>query len=88
MLIESENLVPLTEANQNFSRVARMVDERGSVVILRNNKPRYVLIDYDLLQGQMTVAPPEAQTPSEDEVLASGRKFLTKYAEAFAELAK
>ena len=37
MNVNTENLVSITEANQNFSRVARMVDEKGPVVILKNN---------------------------------------------------
>ena len=47
MNIDTNNLVSITEANQNFSKIARMVDENGSVVILKNlmnlkklNKPR------------------------------------------------
>ena len=40
MNVNTENLVSITEANQNFSRVARMVNEKGSVVILKNNSPR------------------------------------------------
>lgn len=35
MNVNTENLVSITEANQNFSRVARMVDEKGPVVILK-----------------------------------------------------
>ena len=41
MVINTDNLVSITEANQNFSRVARMVDENGAAVILKNNVPRY-----------------------------------------------
>ena len=44
-----ENLVPISEANQNFSKVARMVDSKGTAVILKNNKPKYVLVEYDTL---------------------------------------
>ena len=44
MVINTDNLVSITEANQNFSRVARMVDENGAAVILKNNVPRYVLM--------------------------------------------
>ena len=33
MVINTDNLVSITEANQNFSRVARMVDENGAAVI-------------------------------------------------------
>lgn len=39
MNVNTSNLVSITEANQNFSRVARMVDEGGPVVILKNNAP-------------------------------------------------
>lgn len=47
MQINIDNMVSITEANQNFSKVARKVDENGSVVILKNNKPKYVLIDIE-----------------------------------------
>lgn len=50
MYIDLKNLVSISEANQNFSKVARMVDENGAAVILKNNTPRYVLIDYSKLQ--------------------------------------
>ena len=40
MMVNTNNLVSITEANQNFSKVARLVDERGSAVILKNNVPR------------------------------------------------
>ena len=79
MLIDTHNLVSLSEANQNFSRVARMVDERGSVVILRNNVPRYVVIDFDQI---------EDTAASDDEVLAAGQAFIDKHRAAFDELAK
>ena len=47
MMVDTNYLVPMTEANQNFSRVVRTVDESGLVVILKNNKPRYVVVDFD-----------------------------------------
>lgn len=53
MYIDLKNLVSISEANQNFSKVARMVDENGVAVILKNNTPRYVLIDYSKLQDNM-----------------------------------
>lgn len=41
MTVNTDILVPMTEANQNFSKVTRLVDESGMAVILKNNKPRY-----------------------------------------------
>lgn len=47
MTVDTNNLISMTEANQNFSKVVRMVDEGGLSVILKNNKPRYVVVDFD-----------------------------------------
>jgi len=38
MTIDTRLLVPMTDANQNFSKVVRIVDESGMAVILKNNK--------------------------------------------------
>lgn len=46
MTISKNTMVSITEANQNFSKVARLVDEHGTVVILKNNVLRYLVIDF------------------------------------------
>ena len=38
MNINTKNLVSITDANQNFSKVARLVDENGSVIILKKQR--------------------------------------------------
>ena len=53
MMIDTNAFVPMTEANQNFSKVVRLVDENGMAVILKNNKPRYMVLsfqEYDEIQ--------------------------------------
>ena len=45
MLIDTETTVTMTDANRNFSRVARLATERGPVVVMRNNSPRYMVTD-------------------------------------------
>lgn len=50
MLIDSKKIVSMTEANQNFSKVAKQCEEEGSCVIFRNNKPKFVLLDLDALE--------------------------------------
>ena len=75
MHIDLKNLVSISEANQNFSKVARMVDENGAAVILKNNSPRYVLIDYSKLQED---------TDADDEALeAVAARILQKHKKAF-----
>lgn len=59
MLINTDVLIPMTDANQNFSKVVRLVDEQGAVVILKNNKPRYAVINFseydDFLEYQKSI---------------------------------
>ncbi len=37
----------MTDANQNFSQVAKLADQYGTIVIVKNNKPKYILLDID-----------------------------------------
>ena len=46
MLIDTNLLVPMTDANQNFSKVVRMVDRDGMAVILKNNQPNMLLLTF------------------------------------------
>ena len=80
MNINVDNLVSISEANQNFSRVARLVDEKGTAIILKNNAPRYVLVDYTLFQ-QNAVA-------DDVDVDMAASSILGKHIKAFEELAK
>jgi len=77
MNINIENLVSISEANQNFLRVARLVDEKGMAVILKNNAPRYVLLDYSLFR-QDAVA-------DDGDVDAAASRILAKHIKAFEE---
>ncbi len=80
MKVNINNLVSISEANQNFSKVARLVDENGAAVILKNNVPRYVLIGYSQLGNEETIGDEEV-----DEV---AKRVLSKHMKAFEELAK
>ena len=46
MTVDTNTMISITEANQNFSKVARVVDEHGTAVILKNNVPKYLVIDF------------------------------------------
>ena len=80
MNIDTNNLVSITEANQNFSRIARMVDENGSVVILKNNAPRYVLVEFNEFE--------KIQQVSDEDVLALSKRLMRKNKTAYEVLAK
>lgn len=80
MNVNTKNLVSITEANQNFSRVARMVDENGSVVILKNNSPRYLLIEFEKAEKE--------QLADNEDLLAVSKRLIAKNREAYEVLAK
>ena len=61
MKINTNSMVSITEANQNFSKVARLVDEVGSAVILKNNTPRYLIIDF--MQAETEQSVPDEDVP-------------------------
>lgn len=80
MNVNTNNLVSITEANQNFSRVARLVDENGAAVILKNNTPRYVLMEYSQFQRE--------EAADGETVESIGKRIIEKNRQAFEELAK
>jgi antitoxin Phd len=80
MTVNTDNIVSITEANQNFSRVARMVDEKGSVVILKNNTPRYLLIEFDNAEKE--------QVAKDEDVMSVSKRLIAKNRKAYEVLAK
>ena len=80
MIINTNTLVSITEANQNFSKVARLVDEHGTAVILKNNVPRYLVIDFSKADN-------DAIAPDED-VLNISKRLIEKNRESYEVLAK
>jgi len=80
MNINTNNLVSITEANQNFSKVARLVDEKGSVVILKNNTPRYLIIDFNEVEAE--------QNATNEDILSVSKRLIAKNRQAYEVLAK
>lgn len=80
MNINTKNLVSITEANQNFSRVARLVDENGAAVILKNNVPRYLLIEFSQAEQE--------ELADDEDVMAISKRLIAKNSLAYQELAK
>ncbi len=80
MKIDTRTMVSITEANQNFSKVARLVDEMGSAVIMKNNAPKYVLIEYEE-NDELTEADDELLKKISDMLLKKNAKAYKKLAE-------
>ena len=80
MTIDTKTIVSVTEANQNFSRVTRIAEKNGQVVIFKNNKPKYMLVDLDVS--------PMIDMTDDEKIDVVAARILEKYKPAFMELAK
>lgn len=80
MMINTDALVSMTEANQNFSKVARLVDERGAAVILKNNVPRYLVVEFSQAE--------QMQAASDEDILDVSARLIQQNRAAYEELAK
>lgn len=80
MTVNTKTMVSITEANQNFSKVARLVDENGSAVILKNNVPCYIVMEFSEAE--------KLQTASDEDVMSVSKKLIEKNIRAYKELAK
>ena len=80
MMVNTNAMVSISEANQNFSRIARMVDEKGSVIIMKNNAPRYLLVEFSQAETM--------QAASDEDVLAISARLINRNRQAYEELAK
>ena len=80
MMINSNAIVSATEANQNFSRVARMAETQGRVVVFKNNRPKLLVIDLD--------KEPQIDMTEDEKLDFVAARILREHKAAFEELAK
>ena len=80
MKFNANQIVSISEANQNFSKVARMVEKSGELYIFKNNKPKYKLVD---LEQDTTI-----EMTENEKIDFVAARILKKYKSAFEELAR
>ena len=80
MNIDSNRIVSITEANKNFSKITRLADKTGEVIIFKNNRPKYRLIDLE--------QNPDLELTEEEAIDIVAARILKRYRPAFEELAK
>ena len=83
MQIDTNTIATMTEANQNFSRVAKKADQYGEAIIFKNNRPKYRLIDLDR-EAQSS----DRELTDDEKIDIVARQILKEYKPAFMELAK
>ena len=80
MTVDTSSTVSLTEANQNFSRVAKIAEEKGHVVVFKNNRPKLLVIDLD--------TEPQIEMTEDEKLEFVAARILREHRAAFEELAK
>ena len=80
MIIDTNEMLSVTDVNKNFSKATRIADETGQVIIMKGNKPKYMLINIDLN--------PQLEMSEEEKIIYLGKRILSEHIEAFKELAK
>ena len=80
MLIDTKQIITATEANQNFSKATRLADEYGDVVVFKNNKPKYKIINLEL--------EPDLELTDDEKIDVIARRILNQFTPAVLELAK
>lgn len=80
MNINTETIATMTEANQNFSKVARVAEHNGQAVIFKNNKPKFLLIDVE--------SNAFFDITEDERIDIAATRILKRFKPAFEELAK
>ena len=80
MTIDTQAIVTATEANQNFSKVARLAEKKGRVVVFKNNRPKLLVIDLD--------TEPQIDMTEDEKLEFVAARILREHKAAFVELAK
>ena len=83
MNIDTNTIATMTEANQNFSRVAKKADQYGEAIIFKNNRPKYRLVDLD-----REAEAPDRELTDDEKIDIVARRVLEEYRKAFQALAK
>ena len=81
MYIDTNTIFSMTQANQNFSSVARSVDKNGEAVVFKNNKPKYLVIDMENSDFILDLS-------DDEKIDIIARRVLKRYLPAFKELAE
>ena len=80
MRLNTNEIISITAANQNFSNAIKIADKRGKAVIFKNNKPRYILMNIE--------ETPIIEMTDDEKIDFVAARILKEHKAAFIELAK
>lgn len=80
MLIDTRQIITITEANQNFSKAIHIADEKGFALIFKNNRLKYKLVNLEV--------EPELELTDDEKIDIAARRIMKRFKPALMELAK
>ena len=81
MIINTDYIFSMTQANQNFSAIARVADREGEAVVFKNNKPKYLVVNMENNDRLFDLT-------EDEKIEIVAKRILKRYLGAFKELAK
>ena len=78
MTVDTIIMVSITEANRNFSKVAKLVEEKGAALILKNNTPCFLITDIRKAEEDTAV--------SDEDMLAISQELIAKNNKVYKKL--
>lgn len=79
-MINSNNILSISEVNQNFSKATKLAEQTGEAIIFKNNRPKFLLLDLD--------TNPQIEMTDDEKIDFVAARVLREHKQAFLELAK
>ena len=80
MTIDPDATVTLDATKRNFSKIAKLAEEKGHVTVLQNGHPKLLVIDLD--------TEPQIEMSEDEKFEFVAARILREHRAAFEELAK
>ena len=78
MNIDTGSIVTLTEANRDFSKIVKLAEKKGHVVVFKNNRPKLLVIDLD--------TEPQIEMTEDEKIDFVAARILREHKAAFEAL--
>jgi antitoxin Phd len=82
MNLNSESLISIAEIDKDFSKLAKVVDKTGTAILLDNDIPRYIIIEFPKKQHDSYAI------ADKEEVFSIAERIINEHRPAFEALSK
>ena len=76
--VDSENFTTMEDASKNFLNVVKLAEENGKVTILKDGKPKFLLVDIDSY----------FELTDDEKIDVAAKRIMSRFKPALEELGK